>query len=64
VVALKQVLKRKECLRIRRDKRTSIQDFVSSLADFAGPIRLGEAERRQSCVYPRLVCGVVIRVDL
>src|SRR5271155_1463954 len=32
-------------------------------ADFAGLIRLGEAERRQSCVYPRMVCGV-IRADL
>ena len=32
-------------------------------ADFAGLIRLGEAERRQNCVYPRLVCGA-IRTDL
>ena len=32
-------------------------------ADFAGLIRLGEAERRQSCVYPRLVYGV-IRTDM
>jgi hypothetical protein len=32
-------------------------------ADFAGLIRLGDAERRQSCVYPRLVYGV-IRTDM
>src|ERR1700674_343120 len=30
---------RKSCLRIRRDKRVSIQDFVSSLADFPVLVR-------------------------